>query len=109
MHNIEIEIRRNRECHTWDTLAEELKRWLRDWGFSGVKPKIRIVANDDEARSFRFFGSPQIVIDGKDVDPMAEKVTNYHATGCRLYIWKGTAYEYPPKAMVEQAVIHAKD
>jgi hypothetical protein len=105
MERIEIEILRNRDCHVWDDLYAELTWWLRNWGLSGTKPTVRLITNDEEAKRFKFFGSPQLLVNGKDVDPMAEKVTRYHADGCRLYLWKGAVYEYPPKEMVEQAIL----
>lgn len=103
---LHIEILRNADCHSWQALRDALKGWLRMWGLNGsVKPKITLITTDAEARERRFFGSPQLLINGCDVDPMAERMTNYHVQGCRLYAWNGGLYEYPPKEMVEEALM----
>jgi hypothetical protein len=103
---LEILILHNRECHVWQTLESELKQWLRLWGLA-AKAKVRteLISNDAEARKRKFFGSPQVLINGCDIDPLAQKVTAYHALGCRLYVWKNKVYEYPPKEMVEEAIL----
>jgi hypothetical protein len=104
---LDIEILRNADCHSWKALRDALKDWLRMWGLnSSVNPKITLIETDEEAVERRFFGSPQLLINGKDVDPSAERVTAYHAAGCRLYAWNGKIYEYPPKEMVERAILN---
>jgi len=47
-------------------------------------------------------------VDGQDIDPMAGKVTNYHESGCRFYIWKDKLHEGPPKEMLEEAILKKK-
>lgn len=64
---------------------------------------IRIDTQED-AEKYRYFGSPQININNKDIDPMAEKITNFKSSGCRLYIYKGSTYEISPKEMIEKAL-----
>lgn len=93
----------NRDCHVWEKFLKELETWLREKEIGGTV-EVREVATDEEARALRFFGSPQLTIDGKDVDPMAEKMSNFHAIGCRLYFWEGKTFEFPPLPMIEQAL-----
>jgi len=106
MKELKLEILHNAECHTWEKLAEELKTWLHQWGLGGnVELVVTLVNTDEEAIKLKFAGSPMILVNGKDVDPMAERITNYHVSGCRVYFWNGKVFEYPPKAMVEKALI----
>lgn len=101
-----IEILHNRECRAWKALYSELKRWLRTWGMvRNVKIKTVLVRDDDEAKGRKFFGSPQILIDSRDIDPAALKVATYHAEGCRLYAWGSKIYDYPPREMLEEAIL----
>ncbi len=103
---LDIEILRNEECHNWKKLYDALKGWLRMWGLNNhIKPKITVIRTDEEAKKRKFFGSPQLLINGKDVDPMAERMTNFHASGCRVYIWEGKLYDFPPKEMIEKAIL----
>lgn len=101
-----IEILHNRECRVWKGLHSELKRWLRTWGMvRNVKVKTVLVKDDDEARERKFFGSPQILIEGRDIDRAADKVARHHAQGCRLYAWESKIYDYPPREMLEEAIL----
>ena len=61
-----------------------------------------IIKDDKEAQQYKFFGSPQININNKDIDPKAENMKNYHLSGCRMYSYKDRMYEHPPKEMIEE-------
>jgi len=63
--------------------------------------KVR-VSSEDEAKQLRFPGSPTVRINGFDIDPAAKQVAGY--IGCRIYVYKGRTYEYPPKEMIESAL-----
>ncbi|MFN7088215.1 MAG: DUF2703 domain-containing protein [Candidatus Paceibacteria bacterium] len=92
-----VQLLHNKECHIWKKVLEELRAL-------GVEPEVILVKNDEDALRYRFFGSPQILVDGRDIDPMASQISNYHTIGCRLYIWKGKVYEYPPREMLMKAL-----
>jgi hypothetical protein len=62
------------------------------------------IETQEDAETHQYFGSPQININGKDIDPMAENVTNFKFAGCRFYIYKEKTYEFPPKEMLEEAL-----
>jgi len=96
-----IQLLRNNECHSWQKFLAELRE-------IGVEPEVILIVDDNQAVEFKFAGSPQLLIDGKDVDPMAEKITNFHVSGCRVYLWKGKVYEYPPREMIEAALASAQ-
>ena len=100
---MKIQLIRNDGCHIWETAEKVLKEVLSEAGLP-ADYEIVVIKNDKEAESYRFFGSPQILIDRKDIDPLASKVSDYHFQGCRFYLWEGKMYEHPPKAMILQVL-----
>ena len=100
---MKIQLIRNKDCHIWQTAESVLKEALTE---TGLTPdyEIVVVNNDEQAARSRFFGSPQITIDGQDIDPNAQKVQNFQTLGCRMYMWQGKMYEYPPKEMIVDAL-----
>lgn len=90
-------------CHIWKKALEELKKALAE---SGVHAEVKtvVVNTQEDAEKHRFLGSPTLHVNGKDVDPMADKLTRYGLAACRTYWWKSKSYEYPPKEMVSQAL-----
>lgn len=63
-----------------------------------------VIYNDEEAARYHFSGSPHVMVDGKDIDSMADRIKNFHASGCRMYFWKDKVYEGPPREMVKEAL-----
>lgn len=94
---MKIQLLHNKDCHVREKFLAELQEM-------GLEPEIILIENDEEAEKYKFAGSTQLLIDGKDIDPMAEKILNYHESGCRIYLWNGNIYEYPPKEMVKTAL-----
>ncbi|MBI2633833.1 MAG: DUF2703 domain-containing protein [Parcubacteria group bacterium] len=92
-----VQLLHNKDCHVWQKLFTELQEM-------GLEPEVILVESDEQAREYKFSGSPQVLVEGKDIDPMAERITNYHESGCRVYFWNGKVYEYPPKEMIEAAI-----
>jgi hypothetical protein len=102
-----MEILRNDRCPSWKAFRDAMKYWLRMWGLNKrVKLKVILISTDSQAHKYRFFGSPQLLINGCDVDPSATKITNYRARGRRFYFWKGGKHKYPPKEMVEEKILN---
>lgn len=98
---------RNEGCHIWKVAEEELKKALKEAGLP-IKYETVVVRNDREAGNYKFFGSPQITIDGVDIDPSALKATQFQAQGCRFYLWQGKMYEYPlAEAILDALKSHA--
>jgi len=100
---MKIQLLHNKDCHTWNILLSLVREAIAAAGLD-VEPEVILIENDEAAAKWRFAGSPQLLIDGKDVDPMADKITNYHASGCRIYLWQGKVYEYPPKELILEAL-----
>lgn len=101
--SMRIQVLHNESCNFWQIAKKELEEILKERGISVPIEEI-LIKTDAEAARYRFAGSPQILIDGKDIDPMAEKITNFHESGCRIYFWEGKVYEYPPREMTEEAL-----
>lgn len=102
---MEIKLIHNKDCHIWQKAEEVLKEALAG---SGLAPdyELVVVENDSEAEQYKFFGSPQITIDGVDIDPSTHSARSgqapqqFKVEGCRIYMWQGKMYEYPPKEMI---------
>ncbi len=93
----------NNECNFWETVKHDLESLAKQKELDCTIEDV-LVANDGEARRWKFAGSPQLLINGKDIDPMADRITNYHASGCRPVVWKGKLYEYVPVEMIAAAL-----
>lgn len=101
-----IEILHNKECGAWQALSNDLKYWLRIWGFAHKsKVKTVLISEDAEASKHGFFGSPQVMINGRDIDAESINVKKYHVAGCRLYSWESKTYESPPREMLEKTIL----
>lgn len=68
----------------------------------GLSPsyEIKLVSSHKEANEKKFFGSPQITINGEDIDERAKELSNYQVEGCRFYLWQGKSWDFPPKEMI---------
>lgn len=100
---MKIQILHNKPCNFWQTAKTALDEVLKEKGIQDPVEEV-LISDDEEAATYHFAGSPQIMINGKDIDPMAEKITNFHESGCRFYLWKEKVYEYPPKEMITAAL-----
>jgi len=100
---MKIELLHTESCHIWQKALEVLEEMLKEMKIY-EKVKVTIVKNDKEAAKYKFAGSPQIKINGKDIDPMASRIRTYTANSCRQYFYEGKIYEYPPKEMILKAL-----
>lgn len=91
------------QCHVWKTALEELEAALQEAG-GDVDYEVRVINTNEEAEEYRFSGSPTILVDGVNVDPMARNIKKFIASGCRPYFYKGKTLEYPPKEMIVAAL-----
>lgn len=98
-----IQLLHTTDCHVWEEALRVLKEVLQE---SGVKDEVQVVTitAPDEAKSHKFLGSPTVLIDGIDIDPRAQKLTNYSVASCRSYVFNNKFYEYPPKEMIKKAL-----
>jgi len=90
-------------CHSWKDQLEVIEEALKEAGEEVVYNMI-LVDTQEKADHYKFFGSPAVHIDGKDIDPIAEKVTKYTPGGCRPYRYNEKHYEMAPKEMILEAL-----
>ena len=100
---ITFTILHNDACNFWEHLRSELQELIKEQNLD-AKVEELLIETDEQAAEHRFFGSPQLLINGKDIDPMAEKMTRFQAGGCRLVVWQDKMHEYPPKEMIQEAI-----
>lgn len=98
-----VELFHTQTCHIWPTALKELEAALLE---AGVDAEIKTVVVDsqEQAEKCRFLGSPTLHVDGRDVDPVAEKLTKYGLAACRTYWFSGKSFEFPPKEMILAAL-----
>jgi hypothetical protein len=70
-------------CPNHEVLLPRLDEILARTGVS-AEIDLRRIASDDAAQRERFLGSPTVRINGRDVEPEAERRTDY-GLKCRLY------------------------
>ena len=70
-------------CPNYEALLPRLHKILERTGVS-AEIDLRRIASDDAAQRERFLGSPTVRVNGRDVEPEAERRTDY-GLKCRLY------------------------
>ncbi len=91
------------QCHIWKTALDELEAALAEFG-TPISYKIVRIDTSQQAQMEKFSGSPTVTINGVDVDPAARNLTNFGVSSCRPYRYEGQSFEYPPKAMILEAL-----
>ncbi len=100
---VTIQVLHNRECTFWQKTWQMLEQLIRERN-PEIKLEEILISSDEEAPRYHFAGSPQVMMNGKDIDPEAGRITNFHASGCRPYFYKGEHHDYPPREMIEEAL-----
>ncbi|MBT9148664.1 MAG: DUF2703 domain-containing protein [Dehalococcoidia bacterium] len=100
---IRVELLHNEGCHVWKDTRELLKSILVERNVE-YKLRERLIRTQEEAREHKFLGSPQVKINGRDIDPEAAKIQTYNPNGCRIYLYKDDVYEYPPRELILEAL-----
>lgn len=90
-------------CHAYRRAMEELEAALDETGLPVIFTMIRVDKQSD-AKKYKFSGSPSLHIDGEDIDPKANEIKNFSVVSCRPYLWDGKGYDWPPKAMIIDAL-----
>lgn len=99
----QIRLLHTADCHAYHQALDQLEGASAEAGLP-VQFQVVLITSDVEVQKYRFLGSPAIQIDGRDIDPMAAETTQYQAQACRPYFWQGKPYDFPPKAMILQAL-----
>jgi hypothetical protein len=102
---VEIRFLYSDQCPSHDEAIERLRKVLDE---EGIDAKIEVVRVEtfEDAKRYRYPGSPTILIDGHDIDP----VPNYeYAPTCRAYrLEDGRISPLPSVSMIRKAVRAAK-
>lgn len=100
---MKIQLLHTADCHAWKDSLSVLEDALKTKGLE-VKYEVILIETEDQAKLYKFIGSPTILIAGVDVDPMARNVTTYSVSSCRPYFYQGKTYDFPPKEMILQTL-----
>ena len=102
---MEIRFLYSDQCPSHDEAIQRLRKVLNE---ERVNAKIEVVRVEtfEDAKRYRYPGSPTILIDGHDIDP----VTTYsYAPTCRAYrLEDGRISPLPSVSMIRKAVRAAK-
>jgi hypothetical protein len=91
-------------CPNHEALLPRLREILARTGVC-AEIDLRRIANDQAAQRERFLGSPTVRIDGRDIEPEAERRTDY-GLKCRLYR-ASTGLSGQPEAELLQAALRS--
>ena len=74
----------------------------------GIDAELRpsLIVDQAAAEQARFPGSPTVRVDGRDVEPGSEPVTEY-IVGCRLYRLEHRFAGQPEERWIRQALLRA--
>lgn len=103
---MKIEILYNSSCGFWKETHADIQDILKKYRIEAALDVVE-VKTEEEAKAKRFFGSPHVNVNGSDVDPLAVKMTNFHVSGCRMYVYNSKVYDGPPSEMLERSIINA--
>jgi len=96
-----VEVLYTDECPFWKEALKLIGETVRDLKTEITIKKVKI-SSEEDAKKFKFLGSPTVRINGVDIDPAAKETAGY--IGCRIYMYEGSTYEYPPKEMIKSAL-----
>jgi hypothetical protein len=102
-----IEVLYVQDCpHYQDTLA--LVDRVRGELSIDTELRTTLILDQAAAEQARFAGSPTVRVDGRDVEPGSEPVTEY-VFGCRLYRLEHRFAGQPEERWVREALLRAAD
>jgi len=85
-------------CPFWKETLKTIHEVATDLNAKVLIRKVK-VSSQAKAKRFKFPGSPTVRINGVDIDPATREVEGY--IGCRVYMYEGATYEFPPKEMIK--------
>jgi hypothetical protein len=94
-------------CPNHEALLPRLREILARTGVSAEIDRRRI-ADDEVAQRERFLGSPTVRVNGRDVEPHAEKRTDF-GLKCRLYPTPTGLSGQPPEESLRAALRDAAE
>ena len=76
---------------------------VRDAKLQGVEIRKVLIEDARAAGRLRFLGSPSVRVDGRDVEPEADKRGDF-GLQCRVYTVAGSLRNTPERAWIERAL-----
>ena len=92
-------------CPNHRPATERVASVLRESGISAAVMEIA-VASVEQARALGFLGSPTIRINGADVEPEVEGLSEF-SYSCRTYTDQGKLSGVPSQDLIRRAIQHA--
>jgi hypothetical protein len=99
---MKIELFKIPDCPGADIAYDRLREVLDKLGICETIRTIEI-ATEEQARRFRFPGSPTLRVDGVDVGPTDYRFARY-AVACRLYKDSGSSENAPSAAAIRRSL-----
>ena len=92
-----------RGCPHHQLTVDLVREVIQDLDVAADFQELEVLGADDAIR-LRFLGSPTVQVDGKDIEPGADQVSDY-ALACRRYGSSGV----PTREMIETALRQGRD
>ena len=89
------------DCPNWEAVHAMLTDILAELGLQERIDLVR-VPDDEAAQRLRFFGSPTVRVQDKDVEP--DRGQRDYMLGCRLYWVNGRPQGAPPREWLVTAI-----
>ena len=102
---VKIQFLYSEECPSH---GEALQRLQKVMEAEGIDAHVEIlkVENDKDAERLKYVGSPTIIVNERDIDPLAD---SRYAVTCRAYrLEDGRISPLPSEAMIREALREAK-
>jgi len=102
---MKIEILHTDDCPSYKEATRLIKEILKE---EKIKAEIKmiLIKTDEEAKKYKFPGSPTIRIDGKSIDPNDETVKVY-SKRCKVFVTEYGVGGVPPKEFLKNAILKA--
>ena len=95
-------------CPNQEPALELLKELMAQHDVA-VPIKLMKVGSEEEAKEFKFLGSPSIRIDGVDIEGDEKKQSRDFGLKCRMYKFNWVFQGVPPKNLLREALERFKD
>lgn len=94
-----------------DEAIKDVTNILEFTGVEVVVNKVNVI-NEEQAIKYRFVSSPTIRINGRDIQLEVKESScqtcsdlSGEETDCRIWVYQGSEYNVPPKAMIIEAIL----
>ncbi|MGZ4923149.1 MAG: DF family (seleno)protein [Halobacteriota archaeon] len=95
---LSIDVLYYEDCPHYKKAAETLREVLDEEDVDAEMHMVP-VSPGENADTWGFLGSPTILINQQDLEPEADRKGAFQGH-CRMYLYKGELFEYPPKEMI---------